>query len=277
MQSLSNLGFSAIALLVCIAGMGCSQAFAQSPRETVVENKAKQAMQHRRGPKQYQINSAEGASITLWKPDLQKRQLNEKMGVITVPPTGVDNYHAVVLEKDWGDEVEVVIRYVYMQGKPSGQSPKKLLAAKKAEHEVVPLPLPREHHRYYAATSWSFLVRQSGIPLVGHIGHFATQNGSLLKAITDKNGEVTFPFPDDFKAVVEGLRERKSAGFDVFSEFEDGGINYQTTLTGDYYLPASHWESTKWGLLVATVGFMFGGLIILVSGRLKSGNRNATV
>jgi len=277
MQSLSTLGLSAIALLVCIIGVGCSQAFAQSQKEILAENRPKQAMQHRRGPKQYQINSAEGASITLWKPDLQRRQLNERMGVITVPPTGVDNYHAVVLKKDWGDEMEVVIRYVYMQGRPSGQSPKKLLAAKKSEHEVVPIPLPREHHRYYAATSWSFLVRHNGIPLVGHVVHFTTRNGSQLEAVTDQNGEVTFSFPDDFEAVVDGVRERRNAGFDVFSEFEDDGINYQTTLTGDYYLPASHWESKEWGLVVAAIGFLFGISVIWVSGQLRSRGRNASI
>ncbi|MCM8921286.1 MAG: hypothetical protein LC540_14695, partial [Candidatus Thiodiazotropha sp.] len=56
-----------------------------------------------RGAKQITLENGEGATITLWKPDLSTQTLNLEHGGITIPKTGLDNYHAVVAEKDWGN------------------------------------------------------------------------------------------------------------------------------------------------------------------------------
>ena len=65
---------------------------------------------HRRGGQRLILSNADGATITLWKPDLSTLPLELEHGAITLPRTGMDNYHAIVAEKDWGKEKEAVIR-----------------------------------------------------------------------------------------------------------------------------------------------------------------------
>ncbi|MET0093645.1 MAG: hypothetical protein ABW120_08925, partial [Sedimenticola sp.] len=89
-----------------------TDAVAQAPQGVAQKPPAANAHQHRRGPKQLVLVGSEGAEITLWKPDLSTLPLQSKMGTVTIPTTGVDNYHAVVARKDWGDTVESVIRYL---------------------------------------------------------------------------------------------------------------------------------------------------------------------
>ncbi|MCU7948313.1 MAG: hypothetical protein KZQ72_17050 [Candidatus Thiodiazotropha sp. (ex Cardiolucina cf. quadrata)] len=145
-----------------------------------------------RGAKQITLENGEGATITLWKPDLSTQTLNLEHGGITIPKTGLDNYHVVVAEKDWGNHKEAVIRYEYMFGRPSKQSPSKLTAVEKTDFEIVPDPIPREHYRYHTLQTWGFLVRLHGKPLSNLELTLQTTHGSQQTVISDQYGRVEF-------------------------------------------------------------------------------------
>ncbi len=220
----------------------------------------------RRSPKKILLINGEGASITLWKPDLTTQTLTAEQNSITLPRTGLDNYHALVVKQDWGTSKESVIRYEYLSGKPSKQSPGRLTEAVKSEFEIVPDPLPREHYRYYSDHQWGFIVHLYGRPRAGIEVTLKTENGSLLKATTDYSGRVAFRLPEDFPAVTAGDRDNRSAEFAVSAMTTEAGMSYETMLTARYHVNPSHWQSSQLGALVAGLGFMVGGLV----GRVKT-------
>ncbi|MCW8976250.1 MAG: hypothetical protein OQK42_04290 [Sedimenticola sp.] len=218
-------------------------------------------MQHQRGPKKLALLNADGAVITLWKPDLSKRLLEPKMDMVTIPPTGVDNYHAIIIEQDWGDSVDAIIRYEYLRGKPSGKSPTKLTSAIKTDLEIVPDPLPREHHRYYSGEKAAFLIRYRNQLLKNQPVVLQTGNGSSLKGVTDNDGRVVMTLPDDFKNVVTGERDQRSADLSITTEYLESGKHYNSTLSAEYRVSPVHWQYKSWGLAAAGVGFLFGGFL----------------
>ncbi len=233
----------------------------------------KQTQQHRRRLKQFTLAGAEGATIKLWKPDLTTIPLDQKHlmhGSITLPRTGMDNYHAIVAEKDWGDSKEAVIRYEYLRGSPSKQSPTKLSAAQKTTFEVVPVPIPRGHYHYSSNQEWSFMTRFQDQPIPNLPVVMETSNGSRVKAVSDNNGMVTMHIPDDFPNIIPGKRDRRSADFMVSAGYEKGGITYQTTLSAEYRVNQAHWKSLGWGAAVAGLGMIAGGFI----GRTRNKKRS---
>lgn len=228
--------------------------------QSMTQKKTTDAHNHR-GPKSFQIENGESATITLFKPDLSSEILSAEMGKVTMPRTGVDNYHALVVEKDWGDHKEAIIHYQYMFGRPSHQSPSKLIALEKTEFEITPEPLPREHYRYHSMQEWGFRLRLNGEYLSGQPLTMSTSHGSQQTKTTDKNGRVTFLIPDDFPALVTGVRDKQSAQFTISSEVLHDNVTYSTQYFADYRVNPSHWQSTELGFLVLGIGFLAGGYL----------------
>lgn len=224
-----------------------------------------------RGEKRIFLENGDGATITLWKPDLTTQPLTLQHGSLTMPRTGMDNYHAIVAEKDWGNHKEAVIRYEYRHGRPSKRSPSRLTAQQKTEFEIVPDPIPREHYRYHSQQRWGFLVRFKGQPASDLKVSLETSNRTQLSAISDTDGRVEFRIPDDFPGLVEGERDRRLSQFTASSEYFLDGKRYTTQLNADYRINPSHWQSTRWGLLVIGIGFIAGGFI----GRVNSNGGKA--
>ncbi|MES9839104.1 MAG: hypothetical protein ABW134_00995 [Candidatus Thiodiazotropha endolucinida] len=218
-----------------------------------------------RGEKRIVLENGDGAIITLWKPDLSTQQLTPDHNVVTILMTGIDNYHAIVAEKDWGDHKEAVIRYEYRFGRPRKQSPSQLVAKQKTEFERVPDPIPREHYRYHSLQSWNYLVRFNGRPVNDLEVVLNTANGTQLSSTTDSHGRVSFQIPDDFPDVIEGERDKRLGQFTVSSDFLQGGRRYTTQLNAEYRVNPAHWQSTRLGLLVVGIGFIAGGFL----GRVK--------
>jgi hypothetical protein len=214
-----------------------------------------------RGPKQLMLENAEGAAITLWKPDLTTLPLKPAHGGVTLPKTGMDNYHAVVAEKDWGNSKETVIRYEYMFGRPSKHSPSELAGAVKTELEIVPAPIPREHFRYLSDQTWGFQVRLQGQPQADLPLILETEHGTRLQAVSDAQGYARFRLPDDFPDVVPGVRDQRSGEFSVSTSTQADGKTYQTLLSATYQLNPSHWQSAAMGWIVVGLGFIAGGLL----------------
>ncbi|MCP3668836.1 MAG: hypothetical protein GY814_00045 [Gammaproteobacteria bacterium] len=234
---------------------------------------AKQTQQHQRRPKQLTLDNAEGATIKLWKPDLTTIPLEQrhlKHGSITLPRTGMDNYHAIVAEKDWGNSKEAVIRYEYLRGRPSKHSPTILSATQKTTFEVVPAPIPRGHYHYYSNQEWSFQTRFKQHPIPNLPVVMETTNGSRVETISDNNGMVTIRIPDDFPNIIPGERDRRSADFSVSAKYQDNGITYNTMLSAEYRVDQAHWKSLSWGFAVAGLGMIAGGFI----GRTRKKNRS---
>jgi len=188
-----------------------------------------------------------------------------------LPPTGVDNYHAVVVERDWGDSVDAIVRYEYMRGKPSGESPRKLTSAVKTPVEMVPDPLPREHHRYYSRAEAAFILRYKDQLLANHPVMLQTSNGSSVNGMSDNNGRVVFQIPDDFSGVVPGERDRRGAELSISTEYQVDGVQYNSALTAEYRVSPEHWQSKPWGVAVAGIGFVFGGFLTRRIARNKKG------
>jgi hypothetical protein len=225
-----------------------------------------QAHNHR-GPKQLILENAQGAVITLWKPDLTTQPLQPHHGAVTMPKTGMNNYHALVVEKDWGQSKETLIRYEYMHGRPSKRSPSELTTVNKTEFEIVPAPVPREHYRYLSDQLWGFQVRLHGQPLAGQTLTLETEHGTRLESVTDNAGYAEFRLPDDFPDVVPGERDRRRAEFSITAATDADGLAYQTTLSASYRLNPSHWQSRSMGWAVVGLGFIAGGLIGRQQGR----------
>ena len=99
--------------LALLLSMGGVIATASAAEEAAKENQQQQPVQHRhgRGPKMLEMGIPEGATITLWQPDLVTRQLEAQHGQVTIPKTGMDNYHAVIAEKDSDEIKQAIIRY----------------------------------------------------------------------------------------------------------------------------------------------------------------------
>ncbi|MES9980337.1 MAG: Ig-like domain-containing protein [Candidatus Thiodiazotropha sp. 6PLUC5] len=214
-----------------------------------------------RDPKSFLIENGDSATITLFKPDLSSETLTAEMGKVTMPRTGVDNYHALVVEKQWGNYKEAIIHYQYMFGRPSHQSPDKLIALEKTEFEIIPEPLPREHYRYHSMQEWEFRLRFNGAYLSGQPLTLNTSNGSQQTLTTDENGRVTFTIPDDFPDLVDGVRDRRNAQFTIISEYQQDKVTYSTQLFADYQVNPNHWQSTQLGFLVLGIGFLAGGYL----------------
>ncbi len=216
---------------------------------------------HRRGPKKITLTNMAGAKLTLWKPDLSTQPLELRDNSITIPSTGMDNYHAIVAEKEFGKQKKTFIRYEYLRGKPSGHSTRKLTSARKAEFEIVPQPVPREHWHYYSDQTWSFLVRFGDKPVAGVPVTIETSNGSSDKALSDERGIVKIYIPDDFPDMVEGKRDMRSANFMLKTEHAENDITYQAALSAAYRVNQSHWKSFELGLAVIGLGMLAGGYI----------------
>ena len=238
----------------------------QAQSATPTQAKAPSGHQHSRSSKPLMIANADGAAATLWAPDLTVQQAKIEHGAVTLPKTGVDNYHALVVEQDWGYYKEALIQYIYQRGKPSKESPAKLLNARKSKLEVVPAPLPREHYHYFTQQTWPFLVRFKGQPLADQAVTLQTDNGSHVEYRTDSRGLVEIPIPDDFPDLVEGERDMRSANFMVSTDHAQDGVSYSSSLVMDYRINQNHWQSLNLGIAVAGLGMLVGGFI----GRVKT-------
>jgi hypothetical protein len=231
-----------------------------------------QQQRRRRQPKRLMLMFGEGAVARLWKPDLTAELLEIERGSIALPATGMGNYHALVVEQDWGNSKDFLIRYEYMRGKESGFSPSKLANAQKAPLEIIPDPIPREHYRYLSGSQWNFLVRYQGEAVADLPVMLETEFGSRLESKTDPQGRVSFQFPDDFPEVKPGRRNNSPAELWLTANYGDGEINYQTRLSAPYHVNPAHWQSTGLAAAVFAFGLLAGGVI----GRVRSDKKGET-
>jgi hypothetical protein len=212
----------------------------------------------RMAPKPF-VLSAAADQARLWQPDLAKLDLKAEKGLYRVRPTGMDNYHALVAERRSDEHtLEAAIRFVYLRGRPSGNSPRLLTTAVKTPLDIVPAPLPREHRRYHANHDAVFVLRFKGQPLANAPVTLSTANGSHLQLVSDRSGAVRFTLPDDFPETQPGRENNRPAEFVLQGEVERDGRRYLTSLSAPYHVDPAHWQSFQLGVMVLGVGFVSG-------------------
>jgi len=143
-------------------------------------------------------------------------------------------------------------------GKPTGNSPSELTHSDKAELEIVPNPLPREHWRYASNQEAEFIVRFRGQPLANFPVAISTSNGSNLEFKTDAGGQLRIRVPDDFKVVNVGRRNNPPAEWRIKVEHENGGFQFRTVLSANYHADPNHWQPLSWGLVAMAAGMPEG-------------------
>lgn len=116
-------------------------------------------------------------------------------GAFTVAAGKVGNYHW--LQAGETSQLGVVTASTAHYFANPGPAPTAMLHLAKAELEIVPQPLPREHWRYRAGETWAFLVRFRGQPLADMGVRLETSGGTQQVFRTDAEGVVRVRFPAD--------------------------------------------------------------------------------
>lgn len=213
--------------------------------------------------KTFRLLDSDQASIQLWLPTGGRRLLDSnESGQVSVNGTGMDNYHLLIAKRRGDGLEEVALRYVYQNGKPSGESPSSLVRSNKAMLDILPSPLPREHQRYLSQKTFNFIVRFNGEALGEQRVRLETGNGTTLDAVTDRRGGVGFVLPDDFPEVRAGRRNNPPSEFVITAEHAQGEMLYPTTLSGAYYVNPNHWRSTGGALLAMSMGLVSGVVVL---------------
>lgn len=218
---------------------------------------------HGRGKsKQFQVNNCEHNATTkayYLMPTLERKELTPEHGVIALPRTGMDNYHALVINQTMAKKVSSSIRYIYSRGRPSKVSPTKITKYEKSLLEIEPTLLPREHDKYKSSNRYLFKLRFKGGYLEKHKVIFKTSAGTTNSFTTEKNGEFSVEIPNDFKDVKNGRRKNKSQEFVLQASYDDANILHTTTLSMPYYVnPVNHWQDRWMGAIVLFIGLVIG-------------------
>jgi len=192
-------------------------------------------------------------------PTLEKRELSIKHGLVTLPRTGMANYHALVVNQADENRIESSVRYIYGHGRPSQISPTKITEMKKSELEISPAPLPREHDRYTGSNSYKFELHFKDKTLPNTTITLNTSNGSESSFQSDEDGEFKVTMPNDFKEVKSGRRANRPAEFILKALYLHEGITYTTTFAMPYHVNSvDYWQSKTYGLIILIIGLIIG-------------------
>ena len=215
-----------------------------------------------RKAKQLQLNNSNSNALSevfYILPTLQKRELSMEHGLITLPKTGMANYHALVVNQTDENSINSSVRYIYGHGRPSQISPTKVTKMKKSELEISPSPLPREHDRYKGSNSYKFELHFKDEALPNTKITLNTSNGSEDTFQSDKDGEFKVTIPNDFKEVKTGRRANRPAEFILKVSHLHEGLTYTTTFAMPYYVnPVDYWQSKIYGLVILVIGLIIG-------------------
>lgn len=208
------------------------------------------------------MNSDSNASARLVLPDLTEQNLTFKLNTVMLPKPKMGGYYAMVAEGNSTDTTFSAIRYLSLHGRPSKISPTKLTALPKADLEIVPDPLHREHDRYTASKTYRFVAMFEGKPLGNTSITLETRNTPAHTYTTDAEGVAEITLPNDFRNVKPDRRANKPSEFLITLRHVANGTHYVSTFTMPYSAnPNDFWQSQEWGAGAIFIGFL-GGLLI---------------
>ncbi|MFT5659538.1 MAG: hypothetical protein ACI9TV_000159 [Sulfurimonas sp.] len=248
-----------IALLLCLSLEAQTYINWQPP---VVKVDKAHAAHSGRKAKQFEVNNYDYDAMSeayYMMPTLEKKELTPDHGLVSLPRTGMDNYHALVINQTNGKSINSSVRYIYAHGKPSKISPTKITQVQKSKLEILPILLPREHDEYKGSNTHKFELRFNGEVLPQENITFSTSNGTKESFQSDISGRFFVSIPNDFEDVKVGRRKNKAAEFILGASYIDNDIKYTTTLAMPYYVnPVDYWNSREAGLGVLIIGLIFG-------------------
>lgn len=208
------------------------------------------------------VNLESNASAILIKPDLFTETLPMSADSFTLPKPQMGGYYALVLTQRSANTLKSAIRYLPLQGRPVKISPTKLTAHPKADLEIVPDPLHREHDRYTASKAYRFVLMFHGKPLADTPISLETKNGTALSFKSGPEGSLKVTLPNDFSRVSVGRSENRPSEFLLSTAYSEGDTLYQSTLSMPYYVnPNDYWQSQRLGTGAIVLGFL-GGLFL---------------
>lgn len=250
-----NRGLKLVALWLVLSAAPVQAALVWQPAPAGAEH-------NRRGPLPLLLQGNTGeATVLLWKPTLETLSPAADGNRYLVRGTGMDNYHALVAEASGDGWYESAVRYLYQFGRPSGESPSRLVNAVKTPLELTPAPLPREHWRYRANHPASFILHFDGLPVADAGVQLTTSQGSQQQLRTDPAGRLQFALPDDFARVEPGHNANRAAEFVLQASLLQNGVRYSTSLSAPYDVDEASWQSLPAGALVLGLGFIAGIVI----------------
>jgi len=215
-----------------------------------------------RKAKQFQINGFDpstASEISYILPTLEKRELTLENGLISLPRTGMENYHALVINQTQEKSVSSSVRYIYSRGRPSKVSPTKITLLQKSALEIAPILLPKEHNNYEGSETYKFKLRFQGEALPQHSITFTTSNGTTKSLQSDEDGEFSLTMPNDFKDVKMKRRANRPQEFVLSAAYAHGGISYNSTLAMPYYVnPIDYWQTQALAITLVFMGLILG-------------------
>jgi hypothetical protein len=230
-----------------------------------------------RKAKQFQVNNFDSSAATeayYLMPTLEKRKLSIEGGLISLPRTGMENYHALVINQTTENSVKSSVRYIYSRGRPSKVSPTKITQIQKSALEIAPILLPKEHNNYKGSNTYEFELRFMDKILPQHTVTFATSNGTKETFKSDEDGKFYVTLPNDFKDVKMKRRANRPAEFNLAAAYVNEGISYNSTLAMPYYVnPLDYWHTQPLAIVLVFLGLVIG--IFMFRNIHKKKNRKA--
>jgi len=264
-----SLFYSLILMMIFISGQlqAALSWTTHIPESSKVKKAEEKPAEHnhneRKKGKLFFLQDGIGAEAEIWLPTLERQRLEiSDTGVIKVMATGFNNYHLLYARRQLEGRDEMALRYQYMRGKPSGESPGLLVGNEKGALDITPSPLTREHRRYQSNDTAVFTLTLNKEPLTLQPVILITSNGTEINLQTDNKGQLTVTLPEDFSDIKSGRRKNRPAEFTLSSSIFKNDIKYQTTLNADYHVNPSHWQSRTAGGVTIVIGFI-GGLLVL--------------
>lgn len=207
------------------------------------------------------VGAEDNGSAQLFLPDLSVQSLEMKKTSLKLPKPPMGGYYALVLTQHTDNQINSAVRYLSLNGRPIKISPSKLTALPKADLEIVPAPLHREHDRYTASKKYRFIVMFQGTPLAKVPVLLETQNNTASPYTSDNEGIITVTLPNDFKNVSIGRGANIPSEFLLITRHIDGNLTYQSTLSMPYSVNPNdydYWQSQPLGAAAIVVGFLGG-------------------
>lgn len=215
-----------------------------------------------RKAKQLQLHNFDPSATTevfYLMPALEKRELTLKDGLISLPRTGMENYHALVANQTKENVIKSSVRYIYSRGRPSKISPTKITQFQKSELEIAPILLPKEHNNYKGSESYAFVLRFKDEVLPQHDIIFTTSNGTKNTFKSDEDGRFSVTMPNDFKDVKMKKRANRPGEFILSTVYKSKGITYDSTLAMPYYVnPIDYWQTQALAVVLVIFGLIIG-------------------
>lgn len=196
-------------------------------------------------------------------PDQAAYDLEVKNGIALMPLRGQGAWHLAVASQSQSDTLVSVTTAPHFS-KP-GENPELMLGSTRADLEIVPVTLPREHAHYRAGQTWSFQVRYLGKPAGEKSVVFETSNGTRSLIDTDNQGYFSITFPHDFPdSMEEAATEHRppKARFVLSARHKPGDQMYYTTFSMDYQTGSHTGRSTLLGGGFAVLGMLLAAPLL---------------